>query len=65
MFFSPLSIAEGKIRVSTLDDSPDDGLTIRAALKALAAKISGKQLPLGGQHIAHRGPTGLGKESSP
>ena len=35
------SIGEGRIKVSTLDGSPDDGLTIRAALKALAAKSVG------------------------
>ena len=38
---SPFSIGEGRIKVSTLDGSPDDGLTIRAALKALAAKSVG------------------------
>ena len=35
------SIAEGRIKVSTLDGSPDDGTTIRAALKALAPKSVG------------------------
>ena len=38
-FFINVSIAEGRIRVSTLHSSPDDGKALRAAIKKASAKV--------------------------
>ena len=64
MFFSPLSIAEGKIRVSTPGQLARRRPDHQGRAEGAGREISGRQLPLSGQHIAHRGPTGPGKEFS-